>query len=57
MLGIEVVLSSGDAVSEADAGATEGLILLEMLDVLIELGIDLEVEDFCPVCDSFVDDC
>lgn len=55
--GFEVILSSSDGVSKADAGAAEVLTWPATLDVLLELGIDLEVEDFCLVCDGFVDGC
>ena len=56
ILGVDVFLTSADAVAEADASADEGLSLLEMLDVLIELRIDLGVDDICPSRDSFVVD-
>jgi len=56
ILGVDVFLTSADAVAEADASADEGFSLLKMLDVLIELRIDFGVDDICPSRDSFVVD-
>jgi len=57
ILGIDVVLYSADALPEADAGADEGSTLIEIFDVLIEIGIDSKVEDFCSRCDGLIVDC